>query len=283
LYINLQITFHYRYPISSVHTAPYSTTSLTMANFMDLPKAVRQKIYRLHLVADDQPVTFEAYKQFCGSTATIGDYERMDLKTLRDNGVDTSKDGKSRTMPALLQVNGKIEVEAAEVYYGENAFAFTGPGSLYTWKYFMLPHHLKLLRKVVLLRWTRHAGAAANDAFRKLSALRQLESLTVAVNERLCLAAPHTTKWHPSLGFGRQIALQAYRLEGITGLRSLRGLPDVKFVKGNEAAPFEDPADVGIIPGGFLETTIKHEMMLSRSFDPQKTNTYVRTPKMSIC
>lgn len=253
-----------------------------MANFMDLPKAVRQKIYRLHLIADRQPVTFEAYKQFCGSTATIGDHERMDLKILRDNGVDTSKDGKSRTMPALLQVNDTIEREAAGIYYGENAFAFRGPGSLYTWKFFVLPRHLQLIRKVVLLGWTRHSGAVANDAFRKLSALRQLESLTVAVNERRCLAAPHTVKWHPSLGFGRQIALQAYRFEGITRLRSLRGLRDVKFIKGNEAAPFEDPADVGTLPGGLLETTIKHEMMLSRSFDPQKTKKCVISSNMSI-
>lgn len=248
---------------------------------MDLPKAVRQKIYRLHLIADNQPVTFETYKQFCGCAATIGDYESMTLKTLRDNGVDTSKDGRSRTMPALLQVNDTIEREAAGIYYGENTFAFTGPGSLYTWKYLILPCHLKLVRKVVLLRWTRHAGAAANDAFRKLSALRQLESLTVAVNEKRCLTASRTIKWHPSLGFGRQIALQAHHLEGITGLRSLRGLRDVKFVKGNESAPDEDPADVGTLPGGLLETTIKHEMMLSRSFDPQKTNKYFRLLKMS--
>jgi hypothetical protein len=73
-----------------------------MANFMDLPEAVYQKIYRMHLIADKQPVIFEAYKQFCGCTATIGDYEGMHLKALRDKGVDTSKDGKSRAMPALL-------------------------------------------------------------------------------------------------------------------------------------------------------------------------------------
>lgn len=242
-----------------------------MANFMDLPEPVRERIYRLHLIADEQPVTFESYKQTCGSPATIGDYEGMDLKTLRDNGVDTSKDGKSRTMPVLLQVSDAIEREAANIYYGENTFAFTGPGSLYTWKFFVLPRHLKLVRNITLLRWTRHSGATANDAVRKLSALPQLESLTVAVNERRCFAVPHTTKWHPSLGFGRQIALQANRLEGITGLRSLRGLRNVKFVKAKEAASDEDPADVGTLPGGLLETTIKHEMMLSCSFDPKKT------------
>ena len=242
-----------------------------MANFMDLPKPVREKIYRLHLIADEQPVTFEAYKQACGSPATIGDYEGVHLHTLHDNGVDTSRNGTSRTMPALLQVNDTIEREAAGIYYSENAFAFTGPGSLYTWKFFVLPRHLKLVRKVVLLTWTRHSGARANDAFGKLGALPQLESLAVAVNERRCLATPHTKKWHPPFGFGRQIALQAYQLEGITGLRSLRGLRDVKFVKGDNAAPDEDSGDVGTIPGGFLETTVKHEMMLSRSFNPQKT------------
>lgn len=242
-----------------------------MANFMDLPKPVREKVYRLHLIADKQPVTFEAFKQTCRSPATIGDYEGADLKTLRDNGVDTSKDGKSRTMPVLLQASDAIEREAANIYYGENTFASTGPGSLYTWKFFVMPRHLTLVRKVVLLRWTRHSGATANDAFRKLSALPQLESLTVAVNERRCFAVPHTTKWHPSLGFGRQIALQAYRLEGITGLRSLRGLRFDEFHIAREAAPDEDPSDAGTLPGSLLETTIKHEMMLSRSFDPQMT------------
>lgn len=211
-----------------------------MANFMDLPKPVREKIYRLHLIADKQPVTFEAYKQACGSSATIGDYEGMDPRTLRDNGVDISRDGISRTMPALLRVNDTIERKAAGIYYGENAFSFTGPGSLYTRKFFVLPRHLQLVRKVVLLGWTRHSGARANVAFGKLGGLPQLESLTVVVNERRCLATPHTKKWHPSFGFGRQIALQAYHFEGITGLRSLRGLRDVKFVKGDNAAPDED-------------------------------------------
>ena len=56
----------------------------------------------------------------------------------------------------------------------------------------------------------------------------------------------------------------------------------MRYVKGNEAGPYEDPADVGTLPGSLLETTIKHEMMLSRSFDPQKTNKYVRLFKMSM-
>ena len=244
-----------------------------MANFMDLPKPVRETIYRLHLIADEQPVTFEAYKQACGAPATIGDHENMDLETLRLNRVKTSKDGKYRTMPTLLQVNDTIEREAAEIYYGENTFAFWAPGSLSTWELFVLPRHLKLARKVVLLTWTLLPGASANDAFRKLGALPQLESLTVAVNERRCLEnfTIMPKMWHPSLGFGRQIALQSYHLQGITGLRSLRGLREVKFFKSYTATPDENPGDVGTLPGGLLETTIKHEMMLSRSFNPQKT------------
>lgn len=151
---------------------------------MELLKTVREEIYDLHLIADKQPVTFEAHKQACESPATMCDYEGADLKTLRDNSVDTSKDGKSRLMPALLQVDDTIESEATEMYYGENTFALI----------FVLPRHLKLVHKVVLLRWTRHSGAKANNAFAKLSALPQLESLTVAVNEKRCFAVPHTTK-----------------------------------------------------------------------------------------
>ena len=97
-----------------------------MANFMDLPKVVREKIYRLYLVADQQPVTFEAYKQTCGCTEAIGDYEGIDLKTLRDNGVDNVQ---------VLQRDAAVDVPAG----GFDVIALSGSVA-------ELPQHLLAAR-----------------------------------------------------------------------------------------------------------------------------------------
>lgn len=234
-----------------------------MPNFMDLPKPVRERIYRLHLVAYKQPVDFEAYKKACGYTEVAND---------RNSKVE--KPAKIKC-PSLLQVSRKVQREATPIYFGENTFALSEPESLSVWKKFTMPRHIKQIRKVTLGRWTASSSGVPGDAaWKAFSALSKLESLTLWVVEeeevRKILtgfthrAGHRVVKWHLSLGLGPQVNLQLLRCNGIAGLRSLRGLRQVNFVKYLNMDS-NDPGNVGSMPGGFLETVIKREIMQPRS------------------
>lgn len=265
---------HYTFLDTPIHL----TTLPVMANFMDLPKAVREKIYRLHLIADEQPVTFGAYKDICGYK-THGD-DRTSYTGLPR--------GEARKIPPLLHASHKIEQEAAPIYFGDNTFAISGPGAMRIWKRFMWPRHVKYIRKLIMLTaapWWN----ASNEAMSRLSMLSGLESLIVVIDEETMLrrvdrstgsrrvsprhnilAAPHRpdTRLH-NLGLGPQVYLQLLRFDGIDGLRSLRGLKHVQFIKTLEAFGSNDPNDLGSLPGGLLETA-KYEMMQPR---------HTKTPK----
>jgi hypothetical protein len=65
-----------------------------MKAFGDLPKPVREKIYRMHLVQDD-PVKFSEFKAICNCT----DEDEQSNKKI------------PRIMPSLLQVSRRIERE----------------------------------------------------------------------------------------------------------------------------------------------------------------------------
>ena len=65
-----------------------------MKGLYDLPKNVREKIYRMHLVQSD-PIKFSKFKAICDRS----DEEEKSAKNL------------PRIMPSLLQVSRKIERE----------------------------------------------------------------------------------------------------------------------------------------------------------------------------
>ena len=65
-----------------------------MKGFYDLPKTVREKIYRMHLVQDDA-VKFSEFKAICNCS---DDDEKSNKKT-------------PRIMPSLLRLSRKIELE----------------------------------------------------------------------------------------------------------------------------------------------------------------------------
>lgn len=233
-----------------------------MPNFMDLPEPVREKIYRLDLVAEMQPVDFTTYKTACGYTEDVGD---------ADYGV--RKPAKLQC-PSLLQVSRKIEREASPVYFGENTFQFSRPQGLSVWKRFTAPRHIKQMRKVALSGWTVLRGASADTAFKAFNALPKLESLTLCLKEEETLEKKlmysdfrtqnRPINWHPRLSFGPQVNLQLLRLRGMDGLRSLRGLREVKLVK-NLGVSSDDSSNVGLMPGGFFETVVIKEIMQPRS------------------
>jgi len=234
-----------------------------MKTFWDLPKPVRDKIYRLHLVAEEQPVDFAAYKKICGYTESADGMER-----------DKKKKPAKLKCPDLLRVSRKMEREASPIYFGENAFCLWSPEALSVWKRFALPRHVKQIRKVAMWDWTSLEGGPADAAFKTFNTLPKLESLTFELEEEEVLRAKLTRRqhrlahrilsWHESLGFGPQVNLQLLRLHGMDGLRSLRGLREFKFVKYMYVSS-DDPSNVGSMPGGFFETVVKKEIMQPRS------------------
>jgi len=65
-----------------------------MKGFYDLPKPVREKIYRMHLVQDD-PVKFSEFKAICNCS----------------DENEKSSEKPPRIMPSLFQVSRKVERE----------------------------------------------------------------------------------------------------------------------------------------------------------------------------
>lgn len=216
---------------------------------MNLPKAVREKIYRLHLVTDDEPITFKNHEKIFQYTGLVV-YQ------------DASH---SRKMPGLFHVSRKIEDEASRIYFGENTFALSRPEELKRWKHAVHLRHINLITKVVLLKWCDiKAPAAANKAFLQLGKLPKLHLLTVVIDEATELR--RLLKFDPIVRcggrgtIGPQINLQLLRLPGMQGFKSLRKIQQLKFVKNEDAIGSQDAKDIGSIPGGLLES-IRREIL----------------------
>lgn len=221
-----------------------------MAKFMDLPKAVREKIYRLHLIAKKQPVTLYEYKKTCGYTKT---------RRYRDKNVQ-------RKMPPLLHASSKIEDEASLIYFGENVFAFDGPEDLDEWRGVVWPCHTNHMTKVALMRWSFLTPAAADKAFKNLWKLPKLDFVAVLINEedevRRSLYNDPIIRCGGRSGMGPQINLQLLRLPGMQSFRSLRGVRELRFIVDEVELEGKNRRDFGSIPGGLLES-IRHEILFT--------------------
>lgn len=225
-------------------------TTAEMTNFWNLPRSVRERIYRLDLV-HEASLELDVYISMCGKVHTHP----------------------PRTMPCLMQVSRRLELEALGIFLGENSFVMS-LRDMSIWKYWMPRRHYNQIRSVVVKDWWSF-GNMCDESFRMLGSMRSLESLSVRVDEQEALrsylestAKLFDIKWHNSLGYGPQVQLNVLRFEGIRGLRSLRGLRHVEFLPVDPEAEEEVPGDFGPIPGGLLDTVIKKEMMASRDHQP---------------
>lgn len=146
-----------------------------MANFWDLPKPIRERIYRLHLL-QDQPVTQGDFLQLCGRRETRCSCSECLVKM----------------MPCLLQADHKIEREAAHIYFGENTLEVLEPLELDSLVNLVHKRHYNRIRKVLLKipRLEPRNSAADNEAsLLKIGTMRGLESLTVELNEQKAFKA----------------------------------------------------------------------------------------------
>lgn len=197
-----------------------------MTNFMDLPKPVRKRIYRLYLIADKQPVTLEEHRAARPSR--------------------------------LLRGNRAIEQEAAPIYFGENTFGLHGPEELREWKRSMRRHYIEHIARVVLLHWSDRTPIAANNAFKALGELPGLRFLAVVIDEeaelRSVLACDPIIRCAGKSGIGPQLHRQLLRLPGMMTFSELSNVHTVKFIKSAGAFASESDEDTGSLPGGLLET-----------------------------
>lgn len=213
-----------------------------MANFWDLPKHVRERIYRLHLVHED-PIDFAEFEAHCGG----------DLRSVYN------RYNERHVMPQLLRLSKKTEDEAARIYFRENTFVWSTPHQTWVWKARIWPRHLKFMQKVIIDGWEdpQNYGKGYNESFRLLGSFKGLHTLTLKVDEHIALESRllhhPTMKWHRSLGCSPQLQLQVLHFGGIDGLRSLR-IPRLEF----EPLTKEDHS--GAIPGGILDTVVRREV-----------------------
>ncbi|KAK5116871.1 hypothetical protein LTR85_009131 [Meristemomyces frigidus] len=222
-----------------------------MANFNDLPKPVREQIYRLHLIRDG-PITAAEHRKIV------------------KHG---HKTGCHRFMPPLLELSKKIEREAARIYYGGNHFAFDSPVDAYllcsnTW-----PRHLRLIRKVTLT-WNDNARMAT-EAFDGFGRMKDLAELLIRVDEKRMLRTMLLRrKAHQSFGWEDPTPQQqraVLKFPGMVGLLRLSGIPLVRFLPMKN----HDGQDAGgPIPGGVLETHVAPRIMgkVSRHVTHQSDN-----------
>jgi hypothetical protein len=217
-----------------------------MANFWDLPKDVRERIYRLHLVQAD-PIDLDEFQNSCEDDRTYRYLHR------------------GKRMPRLLHVCKKTEREAAGIYFRENTFTWRTPKSSHSWKYLLWPRHIRLIRKVTIEGWSapEQYGNGYNEGFRLLRLLKGLQELTLKVDEQKALEKQLTShsiiKWHSSLGCSPQLQLQVLHFCGVHGLRSLTNIPHVDFQPLTKEGR-ERHGDSGAIPGGVLDTLVRHEI-----------------------
>ena len=227
-----------------------------MANFWDLPKPVREQIYRLHLVQED-PVDLVNFEAACGGKLTP---IWGDPRTRRAN-------------PLLFKVCRKTEREAAAIYFGENTFMLKTPHEVYQWKMRLWPRQLRLIRTLIINGWTNpeNYGGDYNERFRFLSSFQGLKLLTLKVDEQMALEErlqQHPTiKWHSSLGYSPQLQLQVLHFCGLRGLRSLTKIPHIEFPPRTDEGR-KRHGDSGAIVGGVLDTLVRREIARSPSFQP---------------
>lgn len=222
-----------------------------MASFWDLPRPVRDTIYRLHLVKNEPIAEDEHFK-----LVTTRQYTRR-------------RYGALKRVPPICALSTKADKEAAPIYYGENHFAFgpgkhggesrIGPFATQSWT-----RHLRMVRKVTI-QWPKPGtygawGGVAREAFLEIGRMTSLKELYIRVDEKEMVREmlwSRRTRRQRRAGSDAPITpqenLAILRHPGMTGLLTLHGILQVQFIKrlgygGNEYG--------GPIPGGLLETEI---------------------------
>ncbi|PIA94454.1 hypothetical protein CB0940_08108 [Cercospora beticola] len=206
-----------------------------MPDFWDLPRNVRDKIYRMHLV-HDEAIDSEKHYDMC--RVYYPPYS-------------------SEYMPALLRLSDRADREAAPIYFGENCFKFP---SLSTGNimFSLDKRHARLVKRIDC-DWDP-AATLTGFFFDQIASIKGLQELNLRVDEQ---AMVHSAlckrdirqRYRLKDTFSAQEQLAIYRFPGMCSLVSLRGIPTVNFMK--RTNPADKTKDFGgPIPGGVLLTQV---------------------------
>lgn len=216
-----------------------------MVDFFDLPRPVRDRIYRLHLVKADGPFTLDEHLDKIESSALSKKY-----------------------MPSIMEVSKKAEKEAAPIYYGENHFDIGSIDAFWRFSTSTWVRHLNLVRAITCAwtgdsktYWTISAYGnygATRSSFLRMSKMKRLESLNIRVDEAEMVRSMHINRESRQRPFegndvSAQEGLAIFRFPGMAGLLAITKVRNVQFIKmvndkGEEYG--------GLLPDGPLVTHI---------------------------
>lgn len=216
-----------------------------MTGFMDLPKAIRERIYSLHLT-HDKP---------------IREKERRSLVCT----------GSNRSMPPLLTLSPRIEREAAPYYYAHNTFEFLEPYGITRMSTATWPRHLRLIRRVTIV-W-EDLDTDCGRGFQALARYRSLQELRIYVDEREMIGRLMRRRQSDrgKILFDEpspQQQLAVLHFPGVTALLKLSDISLVQFA-GCLDGRGTGHSMRGPIPGGVLETQVAPRLMSPKTDDPQ--------------
>lgn len=206
---------------------------------MDLPKLVRQTIYRLHLVKND-PINVDQDLEMASYRITDAYFRR--------------------TLP-ILAVSKKIESEAAPIYYGENHFKFEPVLTICGMRSRTYLRHFRLIRRVTCA-WE---GYAAHEGFAAIAKIKNLQELYIRVDEALMTRLAGGSRIRGRWGVGlsdkdpspqEQLAIR--RFPGYTKLLEISGVAHVEFIK---TVNWRKEEVGGPVNGGFLQTEVLPKLM----------------------
>jgi len=213
-----------------------------MGTFVDLPKPVRETIYRLHLVREG---TID-YQSFADESTTIATNDRNYW---------------GRRAPHLLHADNAIDREAARIYFGENHFDLSDIRDLDRFLSSLTIRHSRQVR-FLTFRW-EGSTYSCSQVFRRIGRLRNLQQLRIHVDEKVWVREQirrcPRLRWHESLGLSQQLNLLLLHRPGMNGLRDMCEIPDLQFLK-IKASVGEESYAGGSIEGGCLETFLRHEI-----------------------
>ena len=166
------------------------------------------------------------------------------------------------------------ERTASPIFFGENLFLVKGSSSLAKWFLRLWPRHAKQIRHIAFAEWTPFPARpnwrerSRTDMFARMGSLPRLESLVITIDEwemllRMIEESNTPFTWHASLSAGPQMYMHMVRAEDMSGLESLRNLRHVDFVMPRQSSSRRSCVTQGSIPGGFLETVIRRQIMQS--------------------
>lgn len=213
-----------------------------MTNFLDLPKVVRETIYRLHLVREGS-IT---WTEFHNDSTHVDSHYYCCL---------------GKRVQHLLHSHHTIDKEAAPIYFGENSFDMLGLRELNYFITELQPRHYRRIRSLTV-RWDGFTHRCA-ETFRLIGRLGELQQLRIHVDEENWIGQEicqrPNLRWHESLGLSQQLHLLLLHRVGMNGLRDIRKIAELQFLKFKPTAG-DDPDAGGAIAGGCLETFVRQEI-----------------------